>query len=105
LCEKKTPAGEAGAFAGTSEGKNSIVQEISNSITEWSSRLITFLAQTGGLRRGNRLDQARIVIPDIADVRADRPADHVVADADGGSKRILPSRQTAGAEFSEYAGK
>ena len=28
-----------------------------------------------------------------------------LADADGGSKRILPSRQTAGAEFPEYAGK
>jgi hypothetical protein len=28
-----------------------------------------------------------------------------LADTDGGSKRILPSRQTAGAEFPEYAGK
>src|ERR1700726_3682056 len=27
-----------------------------------------------------------------------------LADADGGSKRILPSRQTAGAEFPKYAG-
>ena len=34
LCEKKTPTGEAGAFAGTSDGENSIVQEISNSITQ-----------------------------------------------------------------------
>jgi hypothetical protein len=28
-----------------------------------------------------------------------------LADADGRSKRILPSRQTAGTEFPEYAGK
>ena len=27
-----------------------------------------------------------------------------LADADGGSERILPSRQTAGPEFPEYAG-
>jgi hypothetical protein len=32
-----------------------------------------FPGQTGRLRRADRLDQARIVIPDIADARADRP--------------------------------
>jgi hypothetical protein len=35
--------------------------------------LINFAGQTGRLRRGDRLDQARIVIPDIVDARADRP--------------------------------
>jgi hypothetical protein len=33
--------------------------------------------QTGRLRRGNRLDQARIVIPDIAAAHAHRPANPV----------------------------
>ena len=28
-----------------------------------------------------------------------------LADADGGSRRIFPGRQTAGAEFPKYAGK
>jgi hypothetical protein len=46
-----------------------------------------FSGQTGRLRRGNRLDQARIVIPDIADAYADRPADHVVGGV-GGQQRL-----------------
>jgi hypothetical protein len=66
----KTPAGEAGAFARDEQGGNLIVQKISNSITYGSYRLIDFPGQTGRLRRGNRLDEARIVIPDIPDARA-----------------------------------
>jgi len=38
---------------------------------------IDFSRPTGRLRRGDRLDQARIVIPDVADARAHRPADHI----------------------------
>jgi hypothetical protein len=49
--------------------------------------LINLPGQTGRFRRGNRLDQARIVIPDIADARADRPADHVVGGV-GGQQRL-----------------
>src|SRR4029077_11001244 len=46
-----------------------------------------FPGQAGRLRRGNRLDEARIVIPDIADARADRPGDHVVGRV-GGQERL-----------------
>ena len=34
LCEKKTPAGGGRGFRGDERGENSIVQEISNSITQ-----------------------------------------------------------------------
>jgi hypothetical protein len=40
--------------------------------------MIKFPGHAGRLRLGNRLDQARIVVPDIADALADRPADHVL---------------------------
>jgi hypothetical protein len=49
--------------------------------------LINFPGQTGRLSRGDRLDQARIVIPDIGDAGADRPADHVVGGV-GGQQRL-----------------
>src|ERR1700730_13313151 len=52
---------------------------------------MNFPGQTGRLRRGDRLDQARIVIPDIADARADRPADHALGR--GGAQQRLESRQ------------
>src|SRR5580704_7466329 len=50
--------------------------------------------QTGRLRRGNRLDQARIVVPDVADARAHRPADHAVGRVAG--KQRLQILQSVG---------
>ena len=52
-------------------------------------RLIDFPRQTGRLRRRDRFDQARIVVPDVADARADRPADHGVGRI-GGQQRFQP---------------
>src|SRR6202030_3517237 len=52
---------------------------------------MNFPGQTGRLRRGDRVDQARIVIPDIADARADRPADHALGRV--GAQQRLESRQ------------
>jgi hypothetical protein len=49
--------------------------------------LIASPGQTGRLRRGNRLDQARIVVPDVADARAHRPANHVIRRV-GGQQRL-----------------
>jgi hypothetical protein len=85
---KENPGrGGRGFRGGRAKGENSIVRKISSSITQRSSRLIPFLAQTGPSRRGNRFDQARIVIPDIADARAHRPGDHAVGRV-GGEQRL-----------------
>ena len=48
-----------------------------------------FPRQIGRLRRRNRFDEARIVVPDIADAGADRPADHLLGRV-GGQQRFEP---------------
>src|ERR1700732_3840046 len=51
---------------------------VANSIDRGSSRFKIGVSQGARSRRGDRLDQARIVVLDVADARAHRPTDHVL---------------------------
>jgi hypothetical protein len=84
LLQKRKPRrGNTGAFGSDDRQSGGFDRPwIANSIDRRSCRFKIGVAQDPS-RRGNRLDQARIIILDVADARADGPADHVIGRVGG----------------------